>query len=174
MSPIGTKELTFLECDLNGSEIVEWSQDADFSYRLLLRWGCFPILLLLMVTISLNTLGEQSGSAILPIILAYNEIGRVILITLLLYTLYVVVRAQRAKYFITSQRLLEVRGSSIRNEIPRRNLQHLASNEHLRYTVSHRQNAQTFYNICITDPSSGTVIRMTSMSEDALDVIRNL
>lgn len=92
---------------------------------ILLRGGCFPILASLVVTIFLNIASEQLGSALMPIISVYNEISRIALLIVVSYILYLILHAMRTTYVITSQRLLEVRGKSIKKEIIRENLRGL-------------------------------------------------
>lgn len=163
MSPIDWKEFDPPENGLNAGETVEWTQNAGVSFVLLWCGMCLPLLTVFLAFFILSFLGDKLGTAVLAII------GITIL-----YLFYLMIQVKRTKYYITSQRLLEVRGGFIRKEIPLENLKETPTDECMKVGLSHDEGAYKYYNIRIIDPVTGTFIRMTSMREDALEVIRKL
>jgi hypothetical protein len=85
------------------------------------------------------------------------------------------VQVKRTEYYITNQRLLEVRGKTISKQIPRANLQDLQPDQFLKQKLSHEQRGGiTYLNLTITDPTSGTAIKMTAMADDVVYIVSKI
>ena len=70
------------------------------------------------------------------------------------------IRTKRTRYYLTSERILEVRGGNIIREIP---LHHFAGKpigQFLESKVTHRSNNQPIYTIRIYDPMSDDVLEI--------------
>ncbi|MFW9919325.1 MAG: hypothetical protein ACFFED_06985 [Candidatus Thorarchaeota archaeon] len=163
MCPTSWKEFDPPNQGLNEGETIEWDKKAGINFILFWCSGCLPLLTILTGWFILAILGERIGTIVLLIM------GLTIL-----YLLYLMIQAKRTRYFITSQRLLEVRGGLIQKEILLENLQEFTPDQFMSTSVSHDEGAYTYYNVTITDPSTSTAIRMTAMREDILDVLKRL
>ncbi len=151
------------EKGLNEGETVVWNKKAGVSFLLLWCGGCLPLLTVFAAFFILEILGPQLGN----LVLAMDGI-------VILYLFYLVIQSKRTHYYITSERLLEVRGRFIQNEIPITNLQGCVPDEFMKTKLSHDEGAYSYYDIRIKDPVSGKVIRLSSLREDALDVLKKL
>jgi hypothetical protein len=171
MSPTEIEEFGPPVRGLNAGETVEWSQNPGVIITTLLRNGCIPILVLLLMPILLDPFVQASPAALLIIVAIYNVVAPPVLILLFLYVVYFLVRTKRTTYYITSQRLLEVQGGSIKKEIPKVNLQDLPPDQYLKSVSAQKQETGEFYDIYVTDNISGVVVRMAAMDGKVTDII---
>jgi hypothetical protein len=171
MSPTEKEEFGSPVRGLNDGETVEWSQNPGVIITTLLRNGCIPILVLLMMPIVLDSFVQASPASLLIIVVIYNAIAPPVLLLLFLYVVYFLVRTKSTTYYLTSQRLLEVQGRSIKKEIPRVNLQDIPPDQYLKSVSAQKQEANEFYDIYVTDSISGVVVRMTAMDGKVTDII---
>ncbi|MFQ5832362.1 MAG: hypothetical protein ACE5H4_06655 [Candidatus Thorarchaeota archaeon] len=103
-------------------------------------------------------------------LVALDEFGMAVATPLLFLTLIGAsiilgsfVRTRRTRYYLTSERILEVRGGRINKEIP---LEHFAGKpigQFLEATVSHRSNNRPVYMIRIYDPTSDEVFELKGL-----------
>jgi hypothetical protein len=73
------------------------------------------------------------------------------------------VKTRRTRYYLTSERILEVRGAQVIREIP---LHHFAGKpigQFLETRVTHRTNNRPVYQIRIYDPTSDDVMELTGL-----------
>ncbi len=155
---------------LSDGETIEWNEPAGISIKLLLRNGLCPMLLLILGAAVVGTLAEGSPASMLLIAIIYNFVTVVGLLLLSLYVVYAIIQVKRTTYYITPQRLLEVRGQSIKKQIPRTDLQGLHADQYMRSVWAQRGVRDT-YDVYVTDSISGVVIRMTSIGGEVPDTI---
>jgi hypothetical protein len=155
---------------LGDGEIIEWSETAGISIKPLLRNGLCPMLLMILGAAVVGTLAEGSPASMLLIALIYNLVAVSGLLLLSLYVVYAIVQVKRTTYYITPQRLLEVRGRTIRKQIPKADLHGLPADQYIR-SVWAQRGARDTYDIYVTDNITGVVIRMTSIGGEVPDII---
>ncbi|MFW9980068.1 MAG: hypothetical protein ACFFEJ_18445 [Candidatus Thorarchaeota archaeon] len=170
MSPTTRDEPAFFE-GMSPGESVEWGQNAGVSIVIFVVKGCLPLIIAPFLIAILTEVGREMGtvSAIVA-----NFLALAILLIILLYILYMYIQVRRTMYYITNQRLLEVRGKSIVKQIPRANLEGLKPEEFLRQKLSHRNPGDEHINLTITDPVTGVAIVMTGMSDEIVDVVSRI
>jgi hypothetical protein len=163
MSTNGWREFNPPDKGLKEGETVEWSQKAGVEFTLLFCGLCLPLASVFLAFPIILFLGEQIGTAVL------FAVG-----IMILYYFGQMIRRKMTKYFLTSERLLEVRGGIIEVEIPLANLRGLDPARYLTSRLSHDDGPYNYYNIDVADPVQGTSLRMTAMREDVLEIIRSL
>ena len=156
---------------LNDGETIEWSQRAGIGIMILMRNGCFPRLLLVVVAAVLGSLAQGSPAGLLLIVAIFDIIAVIAFFVLLLYVIYLFVQMKRTTYYLTSERLIEVQGKSIKKEIPRSNLKRLAPEQYLKTVWAQKDSRRHYYNIFVTDSVTGVVVRMTAVDDVAADII---
>ncbi len=151
------------EKGLNENEAVKWSQKAGVEFNLIFCGICLPLASVFFAYPIVLFLGEQVGTAVLV------GIG-----VMILYYFGQMIRRKMTKYFLTSERLLEVRGGIIEAEIPLVNLRGLDPAQYLTSRLSHDDGPYNYYNIDIADPVEGTTLYMTAMREDVVEMLSGL
>ncbi|MFW9908204.1 MAG: hypothetical protein ACFFEF_06485 [Candidatus Thorarchaeota archaeon] len=168
MSPATRQEPAAPLKGLNHGEVIEWNQEAGLSIVIFVVQGCLPLILAPILIAILSEIGREMGTV--PSIIA-NFLGLATLLAVALYILYMYIQVKRTEYFITNQRLLEVRGKSIINQIPRANIENLAPEQFIKQKLSHRSPGDEHFNFTITDPVTGVAIRMTAMHDDVVSIV---
>ncbi len=163
MSSYKWREFDPPEKGLNEGETVEWSQKAGVEFTLIFCSVCLPLASVFFAYPIVLFLGDQIGATVL--------IGVGIMI---LYFFGQMIGRKRTKYFLTSERLLEVRGGIVEYEIPLANLRGFAPADFMSTKLSHDDGPYNYYNIVIEDPVQGSSIRMTAMREDIVEIVRGL
>ncbi len=102
--------------------------------------------------------------------LGFEEFGFMVAFPLLILTLagtiaviVSLVQTRRTRYYLTTDRILEVRGAKVIREIP---LHHFAGkplSQYLESGVTHRTNNRPVYQIRIYDPVSDEVMELTGL-----------
>lgn len=171
MSPKNTEENHPLVNGLNTSETIEIGYEAEVSIMIFMKNGCCPMLILILGAALIDTLARSSPAGLLLVVVIYNVAALAIFLLLLFYVIYMFYQVKRTKYFITNQRLLEVRGKKIVKQIPKTNLQNLETKEYLKSTFAQKHGVQYSYNITVSDNVSGVTIYMTALGGEVSDNI---
>lgn len=156
---------------LNTNETIDIGYEAGIHIMNLMLKGLCPMLLLIVGAGVLSILAEGSPAGLLLIVVIYNMTAIVALVLLLLYVAYMVYQTKRTKYFLTNQRLIEVRGKEIVKQIPKTNLQNLEPDQYLKSMFASKGGGRYYYHMQVTDNISGVVILMTSLLGDISDSI---
>lgn len=156
---------------LNDGETIEWSKSSGIGIMILMRNGCFPILLIIVVTGALSILAQGSSAGFLLVIVIFPIVALIAIFLFLLYAFYLIVQMKQTTYYLTSERLLEVRGKSIKREIPRVNLKGLTTEQYLRSVWAQKSGGRHYYNIFVTDSVSGVVVKMNAIDDEAIYII---
>ncbi len=108
-------------------------------------------------------------------LVAFEEFGMTMAVPLLFLTLVGAsiilgsfVRTRRTRYYLTSERILEVRGDHIIKEIP---LEHFAGKpigQFLEASVSHRSNNRPVYMIRVYNPTSDEVFELKGLDRSSI------
>lgn len=148
---------------LNPGEEVVWSRRSGMTAWVMLSGGCCivfsPWVLLFIYTFSGPLLGN--------VVLAIVGIG-------ILLTIVELINSRRTKYYLTTTRIIEVRGGLIHTQIPLESLQGVGINDYLKLKSTYREGGDYFYEARIRDPSSGKVLRLTGLDEDGKEIISKL
>jgi hypothetical protein len=169
MSPANHREST---PDLNDGEVIEWNRSAGLSIVIFVVQGCLPLILSIIVIAIIMEVGRTAG---LTSLIIASIISPFVLLIVLVYILYMYIQVKRTEYYITNQRLLEVRGGTISKQILRANLEDLQPDQFLKQRLSHeRRGGPTYLNLTITDPTSGIVIKMTAMPDDVVYIVSKI
>ena len=110
--------------------------------------------------IELAALGATVGNLLLFIVL----IG-------IFLTLVEFVNSRRTEYYLTTTRLIEVRGGLIRTEMPLEHFQGTELDDYFEVRDSHSESGRYFYSIRIRDPTSDKLMILTGLDEDAKEIV---
>ncbi|TFG29020.1 hypothetical protein EU527_16495 [Candidatus Thorarchaeota archaeon] len=171
MSSNKREESTLFVYGLSTGETIEIGYEAGVSIKIFMKNGCCPILLLIFGAAILNNLAQSSATGLLMIVVIFNLVAIVAFPIFLLYMIFMYIQVKRTKYFITNQRLLEVRGKKIVKEIPKTNLRKLETGQYLKSAFAQKHAGQYSYDITVTDQISGVVICMTALDGGISDSI---
>ncbi|TFG31721.1 N-acetyltransferase [Candidatus Thorarchaeota archaeon] len=145
-----------------GEEVV-WSRRSGMTAWVMLSGGCCivfsPWVLLFIYTFS----GPLLGNVVLAIV------GIGILLTIIEF-----INSRRTKYYLTTRRIVEVRGGLIHAQIQLESFQGVGINDYLTLKSTYREGGDYFYEARIRDPSSGKVLRLTGLDEDGKEIISKL
>jgi len=158
--------------DMNDGEVIEWNRSAGLSIRIFVIQGLLPLILSIIVIAVIMEVGRMAGptSSIIA-----GIISPFVLLIVVGYILYMYIQVKRTDYYITNQRLIEVRGRTISKQIPRVNFKDLQPDQFLKQTLSHSERGgPTHLNLTITDPATGTMIKMTAMPDDVVDIVSRI
>ncbi|TFG27081.1 hypothetical protein EU527_18975 [Candidatus Thorarchaeota archaeon] len=171
MSAIKKKESRLLVPDLKENESILWNQNASIDIKPLLRNSCIPILLLLFTPIVLDSVVQAAPASLIIIIPLYNVFAPILFALLIIYIIYIVFQSKRTNQYLTTDRLLVTRNGKILKEIPRVNLQGLATNQFMSFEWQKQNLGHDYYVVTITDSISGISIIMTSVDKKSIDLI---
>ncbi|TFG99072.1 hypothetical protein E4H12_03995 [Candidatus Thorarchaeota archaeon] len=148
------------EKGLNPSEEVVWHQRAGMATRWMLGGGCCIVSSPWILLVTYAALGSMIGNVVLFIII----LG-------LFLTILEFVNSRRTKYYLTNTRLIEARSGLIRSQIPLEAFQGAQLDDHLTVKSTYREGSEQFYEVRIRNPTSGRLLILTGLDEDARDVI---
>lgn len=148
------------EKGLNPGEEIVWSRRAGMAARMMLGGACnilgSPWILLLIYA----SIGPAVGNVLLLFVL----IG-------ILLTIVEFVNSRRTKYYLSNERIIEVRGGLIKRQILLEHFQGTQIDDYLEIKSTYTEGAQRFYAARIRDPVSGKLMILSGLDEDAKKVI---
>ncbi len=148
------------EKGLNSGEEVIWSRRAGMAARMMLGGACCilgsPWILLLIYA--------SIGAAVGNILLIFVLIG-------ILLTIVEFVNSRRTMYYLTTERIVEVRGGIIEMQILIEHFQGTQINDHLEIKSTYTESGESFYAMRIRDPISGKLMVLSGLDEDAKDFV---
>ncbi len=148
------------EKGLNSGEEIVWSRRAGMAARMMLGGACCllgsPWILLLIYA--------SIGPAVGNILLIFVLIG-------LLLAIVELVNSRRTMYYLTTERIVEARGGLLRSQIPLEAFQGVSLEDYIVVKSTYTEGAETFYQARIRDPSSGKLMILTGLDEDAKEII---
>ncbi len=74
-------------------------------------------------------------------------------------------------YYLTTERIVEARGGLLRSQILLEAFQGVSLEDYIVVKSTYTEGAETFYQARIHDPSSGKLMILTGLDEDAKDII---
>jgi len=148
------------EIGLNPGEKIVWSRRAGMAARMMLGGACCllgsPWILLLIYA--------SIGPAVGNILLIFVLIG-------LLLAVVELVNSRRTMYFLTTERIVEARGGLLRSQIHLEVFQGVLLGDYIQVKSTYTEGAETFYRARIRDPSSGKLMILSGLDEDAKEII---
>ncbi|MBD3405959.1 MAG: hypothetical protein GF411_07520 [Candidatus Lokiarchaeota archaeon] len=150
------------EYGLKTDEQVIWHEKAGTPFLTMFCGGCLPLASVFVIPISAIVLGERWGIGISILLLAG-----------IIYYLARFINIRRTSYYLTNQRIIEVRGAGIIEAIPRSVFIDKKTNEFLKISEDH-EDAGTWYNILIYDIDTEKMIKLHCVDEDVLESLRAL
>jgi hypothetical protein len=145
---------------LNPGEEIVWSRQARMNPRNLCGSICciassYWILLIVYIFFDLIVV-----AALFVVVL----IG-------ILYTIAEFRNTRRTRYYLTSERLIEVRGGEIHIQIQLGDLQNPENSENTEIRETYRDSAEAHYQAKFLDPKTGRVMILTGLDEYSKDLI---
>ncbi len=151
------------EKGLNPGERVIWSRRAGMVGWLLFSGGCCLVMspwLLLFVYVSF---GAGFGNIVFAFVVIW-----------LLLALFEFINSRRTHYYLTTKRIIEVRGGLIRTQFPLESFQGVDIGKYVEVKDAYTENGTPFYSVKLRDPSTGKVMRLTGLDEEGRDIILQL
>jgi len=148
---------------LNLGEEVVWNRRAGMAAMMMLSGACCilnkgPCILISSISM---------GPLITNILVIVFFIG-------IFLTIVEFVNSRRTKYYLTTERLVEVRGGLIRTQIPLSHFKEAGTADFLEIKSTYSEGAKTFYQAKIRDPTSGKMMVLTGLDEDARALIQKI
>jgi len=156
-------EFTPPEVGLENDETVVWSEKAGTPFLTIFCGGCLPMSSVLLIPFAFAFLGESIGLGVAFVALMGT-----------LYYLLAFVRIRRTRYYLTTKRVIEVRGGSIENQMRLELFIGRPHSEFLQVKEDHRSGAGTYSTIRIYDIPSNVMIVLKGMNEDAVEVFKKI
>lgn len=148
------------EKGLNSGEKVVWSQRAGMAAMMMLGGACCilgsPWILLLIYA--------SIGAAVGNILLIFVLIG-------ILLTIVEFVNSRRTMYYLTTERIVAVRGGLIKRQILLKHFQGTQIDDYIEIKSTYTEGAKSFFAMRIRDPISGKLMILSGLDEDAKDFV---
>jgi hypothetical protein len=144
-------------------ESVVWSRRAGTSFWVIFNGACLCILAPMVAIFSY----EQAGA----------EVGNLMMFLLLggaLYLVWVFVKDRRTMYYLTNERIIEVRARYILRQIPLDCFSGIPHRQFLESKVDHTSNGRPIYNVRISDPVSSAMIVLKRVDGESVRVLEKI
>ena len=151
------------EKGLYPSESVSWSRRAGMAAFWLFSGGCCIVFSPWILLFAYVSFGSIVGNISLAIVVVW-----------ILLALFDFIQARRTMYYLTTSRIIEVRGGLLHQQIPLESFQGIQSSDYIEVKSAYTENGTPFYTVRIRDPSSGKIIRLTGLDEAGKDIIMKL
>ena len=138
---------------LAGEEIV-WTRKAGSDFFIIFCGSCSPILPFLVVPF----IGEMFGEFVGMLSLAGS-------ILVMIYFLLAFINLRRVRYYLTSERVLSVRGGNILKQIPLEHFSGRPLGQFFESKVAHTENERPIYRIRIYDPMSDEILTLKGLDQ---------
>ncbi|MDF1538092.1 MAG: hypothetical protein P1Q69_04235 [Candidatus Thorarchaeota archaeon] len=92
----------------------------------------------------------------------------------ILYYVSSFIRIRRTRYYMTTKRIIEVRGGFIENQLRLELFEGRSRSEFLQVKEDHRSGAETYSTMRIYDIPSNVIIELKGMDEDAVENFQKL
>ena len=145
---------------LNQDEEIVWSQRGGMNVVLMFGGGFCIVFSPWILLLIYGWFGGVIGNFVLVLIL----VG-------LLLTAMEFVNAKRTKYYLTTERIVEVRGGLIQAQISLSNLNDSPDSNTIEVKPTYNEGSTQYYAVQINDPVSGNSMVLDGLDEDARDII---
>ena len=138
---------------LPGEEIV-WSRKAGSDFFIIFCGACSPFLPFVVWPF----IGEMFGDFIGMLALAGS-------ILVMIYFLFAFINLRRIRYYLTSERVMSVRGGNILKQIPLEHFSGRPLGQFFESKVAHTENERPIYRIRIYDPMSDEILTLKGLDQ---------
>lgn len=145
---------------LNSGESILWSRRAGMSTGLMFGGGCFLVWSPWILLFVYGHLGPIVANWVLVMV------GIVLILVITDF-----VHSRRTTYYLTTLRLLEVRGGLIQNEMLLDLAREAGAGGGLEVKSAYSKGSSQFYDVRIRDPSSRKLFYLSGLDEDSKDFI---
>ncbi len=145
---------------LNPGEKVVWDQRAGMAAKIMIGGTFCLVFWPWVIFVIWGWLGSLFANAAL-----------IFFFIVMFITILDFVNSRRTRYYFTTERIVEARGGLIRTQIPLKNFQEAEDDVHIQVKSTYREGANQFYEIKLKDPTSGKILMLTGMDEDARDTV---
>jgi len=147
---------------LPGEEIV-WTRKAGSVFWIVFCGSCIFMLPFVVIPFAYEFLGELGGI----LLIALTILG-------MIYILVSFINLRRTRYYLTSERIIEVRGGNIRKEIPLERFSGRPLSQFLESNVTHTENGRPIYRIRIYDPVSDEILTLKGLDEHSAIIFERI
>ena len=140
---------------LPGESIV-WSRKAGSVFWIMFCGIGLPMVGVMILAFIFPTFGDFVSLLVLGSIVAG-----------FLYILASYINLRRTRYYLTTERIIEVRSDNIRKEIPLERFTGRPISQFIESKVMHLENGQPIYRIRIYDPTSDDMIALKGLDENS-------
>jgi len=151
------------EKGLNPGESIVWSSRARMVAWLLFSGGCCLVMSPWILLVSYASLGPTLGNIALAFVVIW-----------LLLALIEFINARRTTYYLTTDRIIEVRRGLIEKQILLESFQGMNLSDCIEVKYAYAENGVQFYSVKLRDPSTGKVMRLTGLDENGKEIITKL
>ncbi|MHA1906920.1 MAG: hypothetical protein ACW98Y_06475 [Candidatus Thorarchaeota archaeon] len=148
---------------LRNGESVVWEKKAGITTSIWFCGGCLPLLSVFMVPLAFVFFGSSIGTGVL----FFCSVG-------MLYFLSYYIRLRRTRYYLTTKRIIEVRGGDIHQELDLERFSGKSHDEFLKVNEDYRSGADTFYTVRIYDLDAEILIDMKGLVDDDVEIIQKI
>ena len=151
------------EKGLHPGERVIWSRRAGMVGWLLFSGGCCLVASPWILLVAYSSFGPVLGNIALAFVVIW-----------LLLALFEFINARRTTYYLTTARIIEVRGGLIEKQIPLESFQGVDMSDYIEVKDAYAENGVQFYSVKLHDPSTGKIMRLTGLDEEGKEIITKL
>lgn len=144
-------------------ETIVWTRKAGSVFWIVFCGACIPILPIVILPFAYEILGELGGI----LIIALTVLG-------MSYILVSFINLRRTRYYLTSERIIEVRGGNILKEIPLERFSGKPLGQFFESHVSHTENGRPIYRIRIYDPMSDEILTLKGLDAHSASVFERI
>ncbi|MFW9849557.1 MAG: hypothetical protein ACFFF4_10460 [Candidatus Thorarchaeota archaeon] len=148
---------------LQPGESIIWQKKARITTSIWFCGGCLPLMMPFLIPLAFLTFGNSVGTGVL----FFCTLG-------LLYLIYAYIKIRRTKYYLTTRRIIEVRGGNIQQEIHLERFIGKSPDEFFQVKENYRSGAETFYVVRIYDLDTEVLIELKGMVEDDVEKLKGI
>ncbi|MHA2423513.1 MAG: hypothetical protein ACXAEF_01925 [Candidatus Thorarchaeota archaeon] len=151
------------EVGLHHDETVVWEKKAGITTSIWFCGGCLPLLMPFIVPLSFAYLGSSVGIGVL----FFCVLG-------IMYFAYTYLKIRRTRYYLTTKRIIEVRGGDIQQELPLESFSGKPLDDYFQVKEDYRSGANTFHTVRIYDLKAEILIELKGMVEDDVERLKEI
>jgi hypothetical protein len=148
---------------LQEGETMVWDKKAGITTSIWFCGGCIPLLSVFMVPLTYVIFGASIGTGVL----FFMVLG-------FLYFLFYFIRLRRTKYYLTTKRIIEVRGGDIHQELSIDRFAGKPHDEFIQVKEDYRSGADTFFTVRVYDLEAEILIDMKGLVDDDVEILQKL
>ena len=147
---------------LKPGESILWNRRAGMAASMMIGGAFCLVFSPWILLLAFASFGQLVGNWAFLMVVAY-----------LLLALFELVTSRRTMYYLTTHRLLEVRGGLIQKQMALELLREAQATGELVVKSTYREGASQYYSVKIRDPSSRKLFRLSGLDEESKEFILN-